>query len=297
MNFKVRCTSINKYETNFTIGEIYEVKGGVIFDDRGMGYKGWHKGNDGSFDELRNWFSKWYTFELVKESTPEIHITVKGNETIAVYKNNGKIKKAVAKCSPDDKFDFGIGAKLALERLGVLPVEKTELKYKVGDRVIVEESNIEWCSKYAGEIGTIIELYINENYEYPYLIKIETGDQRGACIYCSVKDYAPEEVPHATKMICSFDDAPYGECGTPTKFKDKNGEPLFVGDVVRVVNIETDMDCGEDCVVDRGGQFIMGIRVICNSNTGKIDRAWKITKTRSYKDMKPGDVVKSIKYI
>lgn len=64
-------------------------------------------------------------FDLI-ESTPEIHITVEGNKTVAVYKNGTETKEAVAKCSPEDTFDFGIGAKLALERLGVLPTDPVE---------------------------------------------------------------------------------------------------------------------------------------------------------------------------
>lgn len=47
----------------------------------------------------------------------EIHITRKGNEVIAVHKQGDKAKKAVAKCSPEDEFDFMVGAKLAFERL------------------------------------------------------------------------------------------------------------------------------------------------------------------------------------
>lgn len=39
----------------------------------------------------------------------------KGQEVIALDKATGK--KAVAKCSPDDEFDFNIGSKLAFERL------------------------------------------------------------------------------------------------------------------------------------------------------------------------------------
>lgn len=38
-----------------------------------------------------------------------------GDEVIALDKSTGK--KAVAKCSPKDEFDFSIGAKLAFERL------------------------------------------------------------------------------------------------------------------------------------------------------------------------------------
>lgn len=39
----------------------------------------------------------------------------KGNEVIALDKQTGK--KAIAKCSPEDTFDFNIGAKLAFDRL------------------------------------------------------------------------------------------------------------------------------------------------------------------------------------
>lgn len=39
----------------------------------------------------------------------------KGNEVIALDKKTGK--KAIAKCSPEDAFDFNIGAKLAFDRL------------------------------------------------------------------------------------------------------------------------------------------------------------------------------------
>lgn len=48
-----------------------------------------------------------------------------GNETIVIYRKDNEVialdkrtgKKAIAKCSPEDKFDFNIGAKLAFDRL------------------------------------------------------------------------------------------------------------------------------------------------------------------------------------
>lgn len=65
--------------------------------------------------------------EVITVSTePELHITVKGRETIGVYKHDGKTDKAVAKCSPEDTFDFATGVKLVCERLGVLPTEPVE---------------------------------------------------------------------------------------------------------------------------------------------------------------------------
>lgn len=63
--------------------------------------------------ELINY--KDFTFD---DSAKEIHITVKGNQTHATLKENGKvIKHEVAKCHPDDEFDFETGAKLAFDRL------------------------------------------------------------------------------------------------------------------------------------------------------------------------------------
>lgn len=51
------------------------------------------------------------------EKKPEIHITVKGRQTIAVYKQNGEeYARGIAKCAPEDDFDFFIGAALAIER-------------------------------------------------------------------------------------------------------------------------------------------------------------------------------------
>ena len=44
-----------------------------------------------------------------------IVIYSKGSEVIALDKTDGK--KAVAKCSPDDEFDFKVGARLAFDRL------------------------------------------------------------------------------------------------------------------------------------------------------------------------------------
>lgn len=51
------------------------------------------------------------------EKKPELHITVKGRQTIAVYKENGEeYARGIAKCAPEDEFDFFIGAALAIER-------------------------------------------------------------------------------------------------------------------------------------------------------------------------------------
>ena len=53
--------------------------------------------------------------EYLKKDYERIVIYRKDKETIALDKRTGK--KAVAKCSQEDKYDFGVGAKLACDRL------------------------------------------------------------------------------------------------------------------------------------------------------------------------------------
>lgn len=59
-----------------------------------------------------DWFFREDDLEPVNET---IVIYRKDNEVIALDKRTGK--KAIAKCSPEDTFDFNIGSKLAFERL------------------------------------------------------------------------------------------------------------------------------------------------------------------------------------
>lgn len=58
-------------------------------------------------------------FEPVAETcVKKIVITADGMKTIArLYEGNKVVKTAMAKCSPEDTFDFATGARLAFERL------------------------------------------------------------------------------------------------------------------------------------------------------------------------------------
>ena len=70
----------------------------------------------------------------------KIVITSNGVETLArLYDGNKVIKTATAKCSPDDKFSFETGAKIAFERL-FDGEEKEEPKYFSGKVVCVKPS-------------------------------------------------------------------------------------------------------------------------------------------------------------
>lgn len=67
-----------------------------------------------------------FKFDQVEKAKNVIVIYQKENQTIALNKETGK--KAVAKCHPDDEFDFEIGAKLAFQRLvGGKKDEKDEI--------------------------------------------------------------------------------------------------------------------------------------------------------------------------
>ena len=69
--------------------------------------------------------SNVYSLEGVSYGWDERGLERCGNETIVIYRKDNEVialdkrtgKKAIAKCSPEDTFDFNIGAKLAFDRL------------------------------------------------------------------------------------------------------------------------------------------------------------------------------------
>lgn len=90
-------------------------------------------------------------------------------ETIVIYRKDDKTvvaidkstgKEAVAKCNPEDEFDFNVGAKIAFERLvGDKKEDKKEdSAIKVGDIVKVVDwgccysTNYAWFDKFKGEL-------------------------------------------------------------------------------------------------------------------------------------------------
>lgn len=78
-----------------------------------------------------------------KVNENKIVITTDGTETLArLYEDNKVIKRAVAKCSPDDTFNFETGAKIAFDRLiENKPVKEWRVVYrpaKVGDYIRIK---------------------------------------------------------------------------------------------------------------------------------------------------------------
>lgn len=67
----------------------------------------------GEIFHVKNTSSKFKKYIL-----KELHITTDGYKTYGILKGNGKvIKRAEAKCHPDDTFDFKIGADTVMDRL------------------------------------------------------------------------------------------------------------------------------------------------------------------------------------
>ncbi len=76
----------------------------------------------------------------------------------------------------------------------------SKIKYNIGDHVVIEESNIEWCEKFAGETGVIVDYNkINPNGEYKYLVRPDNKNK--GKVYCKVKSL----VPHTEKIVITTD--------------------------------------------------------------------------------------------
>lgn len=98
----------------------------------------------------------------------KIVITTDGKTTIArLYDGKKLVKTAEAKCSPDDTFDFMIGAKLAMERLEEKP-KKREPKFKVGQYVkVIDNKTFLHCLR-VGSAGKIESVEESDSYGFKY---------------------------------------------------------------------------------------------------------------------------------
>ena len=120
-----------------TITEMNDVKCKLNFDDK-SGDIGW-----------------LYCTQMIENIKPEtIVIYRKGDEVIALDKRDGK--KAVAKCSPEDTFDFATGAKIAFDRLiGNEQQKQKEPEYWSGKAVFVSDKA--QCSGFTmGKVYTFV---------------------------------------------------------------------------------------------------------------------------------------------
>lgn len=110
-------------------------------------------------EDIFTWTDKMF------EPTQPIVIYHKNNKVIALDKNTGT--KGIAKCSPDDTFDFYVGAELAFKRLMEHEQQEqqkeAEPKFKVGDIVVgLPEAGERYNVTRAGWKGIVAGVNIND---------------------------------------------------------------------------------------------------------------------------------------
>lgn len=176
------------------IGEIVEVNSGVHDDMylcRFPGFTG-HGGNSVAkkkYSTHDHWFMSEGELELIKEKPETIVIYRKGNETIALDKRTGK--KAVAKCCPEDTYDFETGAKLAFDRLtGVSNVKEVKRCAKVGEYIKIVKHPRHSIDEY--EKGDILKVVNVEPLGMAYY-KHESGKYAIPEEYVVLEGYKPDE--------------------------------------------------------------------------------------------------------
>lgn len=287
--------------------EITNVKKDEIFNTDYISYKT-IKGNKGisggnNFDN-KSTFSK--CLELIADKKECIVIYRKGNETIALDRSTGE--KAVAKCSPEDTYDFNTGAKLAFERLigekepmhvncKCSLVTEVRRKAKIGEYIKVTNEYFSFGDYVKGDIIEVTE------YKQGGVVGINTRTQEETVYldtdeYVVLENYKPEEKPEFKPYLVNKKGTRYGNIGEVTPFKDAIGREIRVGDTVDLYN-EDNILRGERVAVKKDGHyFINGIAADCHKD-GSIYGVckWKIILKRKHEDIANGEAVDGIKYI
>lgn len=129
------------------------------------------------------WFCKEHMIELVDRNNQSIHIEVDGTTTIAILKEGKNVvKRAEAKLSTNDTYDFKTGVEIAFNRLfDVEPtkqVKEVKRKAKVGEWVrIVEERavplNEDGTRCYKN--GDILKIIAPESEDDEYVARFDSG--------------------------------------------------------------------------------------------------------------------------
>ena len=303
----------------FEVGKKYEVvnehhqeTGNIIkivkIDRNTATYKTVKGVNNGSNEfDLDSGFAQY--LEPLKNEC--IVIYRKGDETIALDKTTGK--KAVAKCHPDDEYDFNTGAKLAFERLtgeqpaAVFPkhvncrcstVREVKRAAKVGEYIKI----IKVCHSPFNEYKKGDILKVVKHFDYDYNSKLGRAYYKNKHFkyadmeeYVVLENYQPEEKPQF-KPYLKFLDHKLGCIGESTPIKDVIGRELKVGDTVELYDRYNNFKGEHAICFDDGRYFVMGIAASCN-DAGAIENKWKIIKKRDYKEFKNGENADGIVYV
>ena len=192
--------------------------------------------------------------------------------------------------------------------LDMLKPAKDEKKYRVGDKVQYNGSTYEITKEHVYKENTDkYEIHIMSDGNKTTAVYKKNGEvvsrsesnlhpddefnfKTGAQIaFDRVFQPEPEnKEPEKSLRLFSFTGKCYGTVGTPTKYKDINGRPLFVGDIVEIENAP--ISPMQFVCEDDDGAFICGIKKSCDTKTGTI-RNWKITLATPFTEVKDGTKV------
>lgn len=267
-------------ESEFGKGEIKEITSShvpylVYHYDWGGGHNAC-----GRYTGGHCWFFKEEEIKLAEQIT----ITRHGDKVVAKYGE----KVGVAKCSPEDEFNFEVGAKLALERLfgttsTVQIVKEVSRQAKVGEYIKIVNA-------------------INPSgyYENGDILKVEKLTRQGNVgikdigilpnEYVVLEGYKPTttEPKKEFKPHLSGFGRNYGYIGEEVGFTDVLLKDLYVGDIVELYNVEEREMVGKYFVCKQDGKgFVMSVAASkfkdgISNNIGE----WRIKKVKSYKDLK-----------
>jgi hypothetical protein len=118
----------------------------------------------------------------------------KDNHVIAHNKATGK--KGIAKCNPEDTFDFNIGAKLAFERL-ICEVKEVKRHAKVGEYIKITKGYMSGGTYENGDVIKVTKFY-DGNIKKPKGINLRTNEETVSIFsdeYVVLEGYKPTEEP------------------------------------------------------------------------------------------------------
>lgn len=230
---------------------------------------------------------EWKVITYKEYFAEQITITRHGDKVVAKYGN----KVGVAKCSPEDEFNFEVGAKLALERLFEVPSTYREVnrQAKVGEYIKIKwpwgngndykSGDIFKVRKVKGKYGVYVFGHTR------YISDIE---------YVVLEDYKPKK---EFKPYLSGLGKNYGYIGEETDMTAAFGEKLYVGDVVELYSRVDKNNLGQVMVVktDDGVSFVSGCKGLKFEDG--IASSMQIRKVKSYKDLKHGEIINKTRVV
>lgn len=281
-------------ETRFGKGEIKEIEESdstylVYHYDWNRGHNNW-----GQYTGDHCWFFKEEDIKPATKEEEQITITRHGDKVVAKFGE----KVGVAKCSPEDEFNFEAGAKLALERLFETPstYKEVEREAEVGEYIKIKWP---WGAGVDYKRGDIFKVRKVKN---KYGVYVFEHDR-----YISNLEYVVLEgyKPTATKPKKEFKPylsgfgKNYGYIGEAADFTDVILRDLYVGDIVELYDVKNREWVGKHFVCKKDGKgFVMSVAASkfkdgVSTNLGK----WRIKKVKSYKDLKHGETLGIIKVV